>query len=107
MLALRALVAWYRWDRRQAFAHAKAALPLLPEDNVQWRGISMVYVGVEELLDGRLHAARQTLLRAREFCTTAGNIPGTQDAIILLGRVALGQGTLRQAAELFQQVLAA
>lgn len=106
VLAFRSLVAWFQRDLGQAFAEARQALELLPEENMQWRGISLIFVGLEDLLSGRLNTARQTLLQALELCQTAGNIYGILDTLLLLGRVYIEQGELHQAAQLYQQVLA-
>ena len=106
-LALRSLIAWFQGNPLQAFAAARQALDLLPEEDTYWRSVSMNFVAVEELSSGRLKIARQTLLRATELSEAAGNITGTLNATLLLGRVCVEQGELRQAAQCYQQVLAA
>ena len=95
--AFRALVFWLQGDFGSAFAAARQALELLPEEDVYWRGISLIFVGVEELLAGKLTAARQTLIRALALCKTAENSYGTLDTTLTLGQVCVGQGELRQA----------
>ncbi len=105
-LAFRAVATWLQGRLSQSFAIARQALELLPEDNLQWRGVTLVLVGGEELFAGRLNAARRTLSEARALCVAAGNIYGTLDSMLLLGVVCAEQGELHQAAELFQQVLA-
>ncbi len=106
VLAFRSLAAFFQWNLSQTFAEARQALELLPEENVQWRGISLIFVGLEELLNGRLNTARPMLLQALELCQAAGNIYGILDTLLLLGRVYIEQGELRRAAQLYQQVLA-
>jgi LuxR family maltose regulon positive regulatory protein len=63
VFAFRALVAWFQWNFVQAFADARQSLELLPEENVQWRGVSLIFVGLEELYAGRLHIAREDIHR--------------------------------------------
>jgi LuxR family maltose regulon positive regulatory protein len=104
-LALRALVFWLQGDFGPAFAVAREALELLPEENIHWRGISLIFVGVEELLAGKLAVARQTLVRALTLCKSAENPYGTLDTSLILGQVCVGQGELRQAAQFYRQVL--
>jgi LuxR family maltose regulon positive regulatory protein len=104
VLAFRALVDWLQGDTVRAFAGARQALNLLPEANVEWRGISLIFVGVEELVAGKLTVARQTLLQARALCEASGNIYGTLDSTLILGQICIGQGELHQAAQFYQQV---
>lgn len=105
VLAFRSLVTWFQWNLPQAVAEARQALELLAEENVEWRGISLIFVGLQELLDGTLNQARQTLLKALELCKAAGNIYGITDTMLLLAPVYTGQGELRQAAQVYQQVI--
>lgn len=106
VLAFRALVAWFQRDLGHTFSAARQALELLPAENGQWRGISLIFVGLEELLNGRLNAARVLLRQALELSQRAGNIYAILDASLLLGRVYMEQGELRRATELYHQVLA-
>jgi LuxR family maltose regulon positive regulatory protein len=106
VLAFRALAAWWYADLPQATGAARRSLELLPGDEKQWRGISLIFVGLEEILQGRLNAARQTLLEARALSTSADNFYGRLSSTHLLGDVYAQQGELRQAAQLYRQVLA-
>jgi LuxR family maltose regulon positive regulatory protein len=106
VLAFRAMAAWWYGDLPQAIGAARRALQLLPGDQKQWRGISLIFVGLEETLDGRLNAARQTLLEARALSTSADNLYGRLSSTHLLGDVYAQQGELRQAGQLYRQVLA-
>jgi LuxR family maltose regulon positive regulatory protein len=103
--AVRALVLWFQWDLPQACAAARRALALLPPDNAEWRGICLLFVGLETLLDGHPVAAQQTLLEALALCRARGNSYGVVDTLLLLGEAALAQGTLRQAAAWYRQAL--
>ncbi|GIV82061.1 MAG: LuxR family transcriptional regulator [Anaerolineae bacterium] len=103
--AVRALVLWFQWDLPQACAAARRALALLPPDNAEWRGICLLFVGLETLLDGHPVAAQQTLLEALTLCRASGNSYGVVDTLLLLGEAAVAQGTLRQAAAWYRQAL--
>lgn len=103
--AFRSLAAWLQGDLVRSFTIARQALELLPEDDVQWRGISLIFVGVEELLAGKLNAAQPTLIEARALCKTAGNMYGTLDTTLLLGEICTRQGELQQAVQIYQQAL--
>jgi LuxR family maltose regulon positive regulatory protein len=105
LMAFRSLVAWFQPNLIEAFAAAREALALLPADDAQWRGISLIFVGLEEMLNGHLYAARQELLKSLELNRGANNIYGTLDTLLLLGRVCAEQGELRQSAHYHQQVL--
>lgn len=106
VLAFRSLVCWLQGDFGPAFAAARQALELLLEADVFWRGISQIFIGVEELWAGQLTAARQTLMEALALCKTAENPYGAFDTALMLGQVCVGQGELRQAAQFYRQVLA-
>ena len=103
--AFRTLVTWFQWDLRQAFADARRALALLPHDNTEWRGVCLLFVGLETLLEGRPVAAQQTLLEALALCRASGNSYSVVDTLLLLGPAAVAQGALRQAAAWYRQAL--
>ncbi len=105
VLAFRSLVAWWQGDLAQTFNAARQALELLPEDELMWRGVSLVSVGMEELFAGKLDAARQHSLKAQALSEAANNIHGMLAAMFILGEVYFRQGELHQAAQLYRQVL--
>jgi LuxR family maltose regulon positive regulatory protein len=106
VLAFRSLVNWLQGDLQASFSLARRALTLLPADEIQWRGISQIYVGIEEVWAGRLNLARNTLSEALALCEAAENMYSTLDTMLLLGMVYTGQGALHQAAQIYRQVLA-
>ena len=59
--AFRCMVAFWQGDFGAAFAAARAALELLPADDVEWRGTSVLNLGLEHLFAGRMHEARAAL----------------------------------------------
>ena len=104
-LALRSWITWMQGERTQALPVARQALALLPAGEMQWRGVSLALVGEEELLAGKLHAARQTFTQTRALWQATQNAYGTLALTLALGEVCTRQGELHQAAQLYQQVL--
>lgn len=105
VFAFRSLVDWLQRDFKESFSFARQALALLPDDDRQWRGISLIMRGVDDLMGGKLNAARQTLTEALAHCEASGNIYGILDSMLLLGEVCYQQGELHQADQIFKQVL--
>jgi LuxR family maltose regulon positive regulatory protein len=81
-------------------------LTFLPEEEKQWRGIGLIFVGAEETFAGQLKQARQTLAEALELCEATGNIFGRLDTALLLAEVLARQGELQQSGQIYRQVLA-
>jgi len=106
LLAFRSMVAWLQRDMRQSFALARQALQLLPEGEVQWRGVSLIFAGGDDLYAGRLNKAREILTEARSILETAENIFGVLDSSLLLCEIHFQQGEMRQAAHLYRQIIA-
>jgi LuxR family maltose regulon positive regulatory protein len=106
VLAFRSLVAWLQRDIRGSFSLAREALALLPDSEIQWRGVSLLFVGAEDLYAGKLNKARQMLTEAQAVLEAAENIFGILDTSLLLAEVYFQQGELRQAAHLYRQVIA-
>lgn len=104
--AFRSLVAWIQREWTDSFAYARRALELLPAEERQWRGISLLMAGLEDLLAGKTRSARQTFLDALKLNEDAQNIYGLLDCLLMLGEVAVQQGELREAEEIYRQVLA-
>lgn len=103
--AFRSLVAWLQRAWPESFACARQALDLLPENDRQWRGISLLMLGMDELLAGKTLAARQTFTAALELNEAAQNIYGTLDCLLMLAEAALQRGELGEAEDLFRQTL--
>lgn len=105
VLAFRSLVDWLQREFETSFSLAMQALELLPDSDRQWRGISLIIIGSEQIRQGKLNAARQTLTASMNLCETARNIYGYLDSMLLLGEVCYLQGELLQADQIFRQVL--
>lgn len=105
VFAFHSLVDWLQRDFKKSFSFARQALDLLPADDRQWRGISLIMLAVDEMIEGKWHAARQTITEALALNEAAQNIYGTLDSMLLLGEVCYQQGELHQADQIFKQVL--
>ncbi len=106
VLTARAVLLSFQGELAQAFALARQALTLLPEDEQQWRGHALCLRGAEEAMAGRLTSAQQFLLHGLALYESSGSLPGKQFALVMLGEVGLSQGELHLAARYFQQALA-
>jgi LuxR family maltose regulon positive regulatory protein len=104
--AFRALFARVQGDLALAAHLARQALARLPEQEHQWRGTCLSFVGEEDLLAGKLHLARQARLEALACYKAAHNHYATRLLLHRLGEVSFLQGELHQAAELYREVLA-
>ena len=102
-LAVRSQIAWWQGDLKDAFAAARQALELLPEREILWRGSSILTVGIEELLAGKLDAARRAAMEARALFDAVENAYGARAATYMLGEVSSRQGELHAAARFYQQ----
>jgi ATP/maltotriose-dependent transcriptional regulator MalT len=105
LLAIRALINGEQGNLAQASRLAREALACLPESEAQWRGCCCRLIGTEELLAGRVRAAREHLQEAWAFFHRAGNRQGGRATLLTLAEAYLLQGELRQAAELYRVVL--
>jgi LuxR family maltose regulon positive regulatory protein len=106
VLALRGLAAWWRGDLARAFGLARESLELLADDDVFWRGVNLLSVGVEALLMGKVNAAQPLLIEARALSEAAQNRYAALAAMFMLGEAHVWRGELDQAGQYFQAILA-
>jgi LuxR family maltose regulon positive regulatory protein len=106
VLAFRAMLSKFQGDFAGAAYLARQALSCLPEQESQWRGDCMSFIGEEARLGGYLYMARQVLLEAQALYETARNRYAARATRLRIGEVCFLQGELRQAAELYRVVLA-
>jgi LuxR family maltose regulon positive regulatory protein len=104
--ALRGLVTLWQGDFERSVAYAHESLELLSEDDVMWRGVSLLNVAVEALSEGRINAAQPLTIEARALCEAAQNLHGTLAAMHNLGEVCYWQGDFGQASQYYQHILA-
>jgi LuxR family maltose regulon positive regulatory protein len=103
--ALRALRSVWRGDLTGMIAYAKQGLACLPEDEMNWRSSCLSFLGAEEMLDGKLNAARLTLLKARALCEATGNRYAIRPIDNALAQVYFGRGELNETGETYRLVL--
>ncbi len=103
--ALRATAALWHDDLNRSFLYAQRALELLPEDAVEWRGISLLAIGIEQLLAGEVDAAQRTIMDARVLCRIGQNTYSALAATDMLARTYLAQAELDQSEQIYQQML--
>lgn len=104
LLSFRANVVWWQGDFPKAFEYARQSLDLLPEQDVFWRGNSLITVGHDALSAGRILEAQDQLLEARALLGAAQNIYGVLAAVQFLAEIFYWQGELDQAEQLNRQI---
>jgi LuxR family maltose regulon positive regulatory protein len=104
--AFRSQVAWWQGDLAQAFAAARQAFELSPEQDSIWRVASILIRSIEELLAGKPERARQEALEALAGFEASNNPFGARATTYLLGETYFWQGKLHSAAWLYQQLFA-
>jgi LuxR family maltose regulon positive regulatory protein len=104
LLSFRGNVAWWQGDFQKAFDYSRRSLEELSEQDVFWRGNSLLSVSYEALSAGRILEAQDQVLEARALLGAAQNIYGVLAAIQFLAEIFYWQGELEQAEQLNRQV---
>ena len=104
--SFRGNVSWWQGNLQKAFEYARQSLSELPENEVFWRGNSLLILSYKALNEGRVLDAQDLVLEARALLGAVQNIYGVLAAIQLLSEVFYLQGDLEQAEQLNQQILA-
>lgn len=105
VLALRATVALWQGDHARSYSYAQQALEFLPEDEADWRGVSLLAIGTEELFNGEIDTAERTILQARLLCQAGQNPHSVLAAEQMLARVYTARLELDQAKQIYARVL--
>lgn len=105
LLSLRGIVTWWQGDIAKAIEYAYRSLDELPENDVLWRGNSLLIVCQEALNAGQILKVQDIILEVRARMGAAQNIHGVLAAIQLSSEISFWQGELDQAVELNQQIL--
>lgn len=105
-MALRSQAAWWQGDLFRAFAYARQALDLLPEEGGLWGAGAKLTAAAEEEVAGRPFAARQLIREGRANFEAMNNPFGTRAAQLMLAAISTQQGELHQAERFYQQILA-
>ncbi|GHO47858.1 LuxR C-terminal-related transcriptional regulator [Ktedonospora formicarum] len=105
VFAFRALLARQRGDLERGMDWARQALAYLPEEDMAWRHMCHIVVGIGAIFLGNLHDALQAIERNREYCR-AFNLPPIMRAnTVLLSGVLTDMGALHRASEHLQYIL--
>jgi len=105
LLSFRGNVQWWQGDFLKAFRYAHQSLDELPEQDVFWRGNSLLIISYEALNAGQIRDAQDYVLEARALLGAAQNIFGVLAALQMLSEIFYWQGELEQAEQLNQQIL--
>jgi LuxR family maltose regulon positive regulatory protein len=106
LLSFRGNVAWWQGEVQKAFEYSHQALEKLPEQDVFWRGNSLLSVSYEALSAGQILEAQDLVLEARARLGAAQNMYGVLAAIQFLAEIFYWQGELEQAEQLNRQIQA-
>jgi LuxR family maltose regulon positive regulatory protein len=101
----RAYLAQSTGDMGHMVEYSHQALALLPEDDLNARGLVAMNLGIAYWHIGRLVEAREALVEARSANRHSGNIMGELMSQLFLGRDLAVRGKLRQAVDEFQIIV--
>jgi LuxR family transcriptional regulator, maltose regulon positive regulatory protein len=104
LLSFRGIVHWWQGEFQKAFEYARQSLGELPEQDVFWRGTSLLILSYESLNEGRIFEAQNDILEARALLGAAQNIYGVLATLQILSQVFYWQCELERSAELNQQI---
>ncbi len=104
LISFRGNVIWWQGDMQKAFLYARQALALLPEQDIFWRGNSLLSLSYEALSAGRILDAQDKALESRALLGAAQNIYGVLAANQFLAEIFYWQGELEQADQLNRQI---
>lgn len=105
LLAFRTLVEYWQGNLTQVFETSRQALELLPEEQTEWRAVLLLNLGMEQYLLGENAAARRLTEESERLNRYVGNEFAKRSALWLKGQVALSQGSLDEAEQLFRELL--
>jgi LuxR family transcriptional regulator, maltose regulon positive regulatory protein len=106
LLAFRALVEYWQGNYTRLFETSEQALKLLPESQIEWRSILLLNLAMREWLAGDTAAARQLIQESQQLNKVINNHYTKRSSLVLLGQVALAQGRLYEAEQVFQELRA-
>jgi LuxR family maltose regulon positive regulatory protein len=103
--AIRASIASVYGDLPRTVALSHQALRDLPEEALVWRGNTLAQLGVAYALNGDMNEASRTFAEADAVNERADNAYAIQIVTWRSARLQVAQGRLRQAADMYRQVL--
>lgn len=105
LLAFRTLVEYWQGNLTQVFETSRQALEVLPEEQTEWRAVLLLNLGMEQYLLGENAAARRLTEESERLNRYVGNEFAKRSALWLKGQIALSQGSLDEAEQLFRALL--
>ena len=105
VFAIRASIASVYGDLPRTVTLSQQALRGLPEEALVWRGNTLAQLGVAYALNGDMKAASRTFAEAYAVNERADNAYAIQIVTWRSARLQVAQGRLRQAADIYRQVL--
>ncbi|MFN8422924.1 MAG: hypothetical protein U0470_05855, partial [Anaerolineae bacterium] len=106
MAVVRGIGAGVRGLSDVAAAQSREAMRLLDDDNLPWRGLATIDLGLAELARGDLSAAARAFSEARVLGIRAANPYATLAASVNLARANHADGALHAAAAAYREALA-
>jgi len=106
LLSFRGIVAWWQGNFPGAVEYAYRSLEYILEQDLLWRGNSLLIVAQDALGAGQILKAQAIVPEVRARMGAAQNIHGVLAALQLLSEIACWQGESEQAVELNRQILA-
>ncbi|EFH81692.1 LuxR C-terminal-related transcriptional regulator [Ktedonobacter racemifer] len=106
ILAFRALVALWQEEYAESFRLARESLVHLADHEVQWRGMSLLNVSLEDLWAGRFDKAWEACIQARQLLTSCGSTSPMLASIAAQAEMSHWRGQLHQASTFYKQILA-
>jgi LuxR family maltose regulon positive regulatory protein len=100
-----AFLARAKRDNARAIEKSEQALALLPDTDIEVRGVIAMNLGLAYWHDGQLAEAEPVLLQACDLCARTGNQFALLTAQLFLVKVAASRGRLHQAAEMAEGLI--
>jgi LuxR family maltose regulon positive regulatory protein len=105
VLALRGMMLLWQGEFQKSLAAIYLALEKMPEEEIFWRGVSLLNVAGGELYAGRLLSAQDKILEARALLGASQNVHGMLAATGLLSDIFFAQANLDLCVQLCHQTL--
>lgn len=105
VLALRGMMLLWQGDFKQSLACVEQALEMMAENEVFWRGVSLLNAAGGDMNAGRMSEAQDKILEARAFLGASQNFHGMLATTSMLSEIFYLQGNLEQATLLAGQLM--